>query len=97
MPFKLIAPGKRKNSTWAIRGTIAGQRIKEATGTKDKVAAERFANDFEGRILEEKIAEAGDMSFTYAADAYIDFHKPMGAIMMNEVLSNEKINEINCR
>ena len=79
MPYKLIAPGKRKgNRHYIIRGTVDGQRLEIATHTADKGTAERNAP----KLVADALAEAAqrdpdqELSFEEAARLYIAFRLP---------------------
>ena len=49
--LKLIAPGKRRNRYYLIRGRFQGVDIETSTETTDKTDAERFKNELERQIL----------------------------------------------
>ena len=71
--LKLVPPGKRKgNAFYLVRGRFLGTDYEISTQTTDKVAAERFKNRFERRILEGHIPGSGEaVTFAKAADLYI--------------------------
>ena len=70
--LKLVPPGKRKgNAFYLVRGRFLGADYEVSTQTTDKVAAERFKNRFERRILEGHIPGQGEaVTFAKAADLY---------------------------
>lgn len=78
--LKLIPPGKRiktregkrtPNRFYLVRGRLLDHNIEVSTETTDPIAAARFKNDIERRILEGRVPGSGeDVGFHKAADLY---------------------------
>lgn len=73
MPLKLILPGRRKGNKFiVIRGRFLERDIEVSTQTTDRVAAERFKNALERRILDGCIpGPEATVTFHRAADLYV--------------------------
>lgn len=71
MPLKLHPPGKRGFTTYFARGTVAGRRVEESLGTRDrKVAIRKLA---ERQIeLEDTAGKPAQTTFAAAAVAYLN-------------------------
>src|SRR5215469_10569770 len=74
MPWKLIAPGKRKgNPYWIARGThpVSGRSLEVSTRTRDKAAAKQFAKDFWTALCASRAPRPGEeITFAQAAQLY---------------------------
>lgn len=69
MPLKL----HRRGRIWHIRGTIAGQRVRESTGLDDRKAAEAFRARREHELtMRRALGPAATRSFAEAVVAYIE-------------------------
>ena len=77
MPYKLIAPGKRKgNRVYIIRGTVDGQRFELSAQTTDKAKAERDAPSLVASALaagadEQRDIDPSVLTFEQACRLYI--------------------------
>ena len=72
MPLKLIPPGRRKGNPYClVRGRFLGRDIEVSAETRDPVAAERFKNAIERRILDGCVpGPEATVGFHTAADLY---------------------------
>lgn len=67
MPFEI----KRRGEIWHYSGTIAGQRIRGTTGTKDKARAQRIAAEEEARHWKSHLdGPSSVLTFAQAAGLY---------------------------
>jgi integrase len=74
MPLKLYRRGK----VWHYRGTVAGRRLRGATGSQDKDIAARIAADLEARAWKCRLdGPAAVLTFAQAALAYRAAGKPI--------------------
>lgn len=70
MPLKLIKHPRSEN--WTLRGTIAGKRIYQSTGTSDKAAAEKMRIRTEAQALERaSLGIKATITFAEAALTYL--------------------------
>jgi integrase len=61
----------RRGEIWHYRGTVAGRLLRGTTGTKDKAAAARIANEIEGRHWKGRLDGPGAvLTFAQAALLY---------------------------
>ena len=68
---------KLRGKIWYYRGTIAGRRIRESTGTSDRKTAERIKSEAETAPWRGHLDGPGaHVIFAQAATAYIDAEKP---------------------
>lgn len=70
MPLKLHPPGKRGFTTYFARGTVAGRRVEESLGTRDRKAAVRRLAERQIE-LEDAAGKAAQTTFAAAAVAYL--------------------------
>lgn len=71
MSLKLIAPGKRGNKFYYLRGTVGGQRVESTTGTTNKDAAEKFRAEFELKLLTQS-GKRVILTYGEASDLYLE-------------------------
>lgn len=70
MPLKLY----KRGAQWHVRGTIAGQRIRESTGCNARAPAEAWAIRRETEILQRHAhGRKATLTFAEAALAYVDY------------------------
>jgi integrase len=68
MPLSL----KAINGVWHIHGTVAGRRIRQSAGTRDKAVAENIRAELEARLFREKhYGREKETTFAEAAEAYM--------------------------
>lgn len=72
MPFKLYAPGTRKNNRFIIvRVFVDGRRVELSTQTTNKADAREFAKGVEREMIGNRLPRPGDtVSFAEAAHLY---------------------------
>lgn len=76
MPLQLYKRGK----IWHVRGTVAGETIRETTGTTDRAKAEAYRARREGTAWDRHIhGERATVSLAEAASSYIDHRAPSGS------------------
>lgn len=71
MPLKLHPPGKRGFTTYFARGTVAGRRVEESLGTRDRKAAIRKLAERQIE-LEDTVGKPARTTFAAAAVAYLN-------------------------
>lgn len=71
MPLKLIPPGKRRNANFLIRGTVAGRRVEQSLGTRDRKTAIRLLAEKQ-IALEDERRHGVRTTFAEAAVAYLN-------------------------
>lgn len=76
MPYKLIAPGKRKNKYWYALITVPGHRTERSLGTKDKKQAARRAAQIERDVWESRVSGGSNETVADAIERYIMFRRP---------------------
>lgn len=73
MSLKLLAPGKRRNKTYYIIGSLDGNKVEKSTGTDDRqLSKEVLATFLEDYRKVKKVKKF--MSFAQAADGYKSSH-----------------------
>lgn len=71
MPLKLHPPGKRGFTTYFARGTVAGRRVEESLGTRDRKTAIRKLAQRQIE-LEDTVGKPARTTFAAAAVAYLN-------------------------
>lgn len=73
MPLKLY----RRGEIWHYRGTVAGRRLRESTGTADRKVAERIKAEVESRAWQRRFDGPGaGLTMAQVFNAYLDADKP---------------------
>jgi len=71
MPLKVVK--RHKSPNWHIRGTVAGIRVEESTGTSDRKRAEYIRSKRENELLDQHtFGKAKTSTFAEAALAYLE-------------------------
>lgn len=71
MPLKLFPPGTRGFTTYSARGTVAGRRVEESLGTRDRKSAIRRLAERQLE-LEDTVRLGPQTTFATAALAYLN-------------------------
>lgn len=73
--LKLIAPGKRGNKYWVVRGSLDGEEIEKSLKVSLRSHAEEKLRELL-RIHEKTKKENDNVTFSIASQRYIDFKNP---------------------
>lgn len=70
---------KKRGAIWYVRGTLRGQYVYASTKETDKAAAGRFKEQLEDRIIRAGSLQRHDITFSRAADLYVEYRRPSRA------------------
>lgn len=77
MGYKLLPPGTRRgNTTYIVRGTVAGRRFEVRSDAKTREAADQWAIRFLSAFERQSPAAGPALTFAQAAQAYIALKRP---------------------